>query len=329
MPLLDQMYREFESELWPTVPDAHLDEEVAEVRELVSGAGLGFVADDGGEAQGFVLARRLTPSRVRITDLYVRPEARRRGVAEALTRAVLDAYEGDGVEEVQIEVSPGNTRARTVYEHWGFREELVQLVVPLPALASRLVRGEDAESSYGSIHVQTDDVDAIARAVEIYVPRLPGRSRGSLVTQPRAGYVAVYDDVCDRDPAALRRLAKEISTRTGLVAIVLGIEAQAVVRMILFDRGGIVDEYASLPEYHGPLPPGEVVALAANPVVVERYTSAPQAEVRAATPTASSPADLPPAAELLERLASTLGVEGATHGWADAPDLPGAVRLDR
>ena len=44
--------------------------------------------------------------------------------------------------------------------------------------------------------------------------------------------------------------------------------------MILFDRGGIVDEYASVPEFHGPLPPGEVVALHANPVVVERYTGA-------------------------------------------------------
>ena len=55
-------------------------------------------------------------------------------------------------------------------------------------------------------------------------------------------------------------------------------------RMIVFDRGGIVDEYASVPEFHGPLPPGEVIALHANPVVVERYTGASQASVRAAAP---------------------------------------------
>ena len=111
----------------------------------------------------------------------------------------------------------------------------------------------------------------------MYVPRLPGRSAGSIVSQPRGGYVTVYDDVCDRDPAMLRRLAKDISSRTGLVVLAVGVEEEAVARMILFDRGGIVDEYASVPEYHGALPPGEVVALRANPVVVERYTGASQA----------------------------------------------------
>ena len=113
--------------------------------------------------------------------------------------------------------------------------------------------------------------------------------------------MTVYDDVCDRDPAMLRRLAKEISSRTGLVVIAIGVEQEALVRMILFDRGGIVDEYASVPEFYGALPPGEVVALHANPVVVERYTGASQAAVRAAAPVAASPADLPPARELAGR----------------------------
>ena len=163
----------------------------------------------------------------------------------------------------------------------------------------------------------------------MYVPRLPGRSAGSIVTQPRGGYVTVYDDVCDRDPAMLRRLAKEISSRTGLVVIAVGVEEEAVVRMILFDRGGIVDEYASVPEYHGPLPPGEVVALHANPVVVERYTGASQAAIRAATPVAGVPSELPPARELLAGLAGALGLSGAEHGWADAPESDAAIRIDR
>ena len=38
--------------------------------------------------------------------------------------------------------------------------------------------------------------------------------------------------------------------------------------MILFERGSIVDEYLSVPEFYGPLPPGDVVGLAANPRVV-------------------------------------------------------------
>jgi hypothetical protein len=151
------------------------------------------------------------------------------------------------------------------------------------------------------------------------------------VTQPRNGYVTVYDDVCDRDPAMLRRLAKELSSRTGLVVITVGIEEEALLRMIIFDRGGIVDEYASIPEFHGPLPPGEVIAMHANPVVVERYTGASQASVRAAAPVANAPADLPPASELLAGLAGVLGLSGAEHGWADAPvaDADAIHRMDR
>jgi hypothetical protein len=100
--------------------------------------------------------------------------------------------------------------------------------------------------------------------------------------------------------------------------------------MILFDRGGIVDEYASVPEYHGPLPPGEVIAMHANPVVVERYTGGSQAAIRAATPVAAMPSELPPARELLAGIAGALGLSGAEHGWADAPEGDGAViRIDR
>ena len=164
--------------------------------------------------------------------------------------------------------------ARTAYARWGFRDEVLVLATPVAALAERLGESDAIASSFGSIHAQTDDVDAILKSVEMFVPRLPGRSAGSIVTQPRGGYVTVYDDVCDRDPAMLRRLAKEISSRTGLVVISIGVEQEALVRMILFDRGGIVDEYASVPEFYGSLPPGEVVALHANPVVVERYTGA-------------------------------------------------------
>ena len=200
----------------------------------------------------------------RITDLFVTPSARRTGVAEALTRAVVDRFAADGVDVVDLEVMASNAAARATYAHWGFRDEVLVLAAPVAVLAERL-GAPAAAPSFGSIHVQTDDVDRIVTAVEMYVPRLPGRSAGSMVSQPRGGYVTVYDDVCDRDPAMLRRLAKEISSRTGLVVVAVGVEEEAVARMILFDRGGIVDEYASVPEYHGALPPGEVVGAAREP----------------------------------------------------------------
>jgi hypothetical protein len=275
------------------------------------------------------LARRRGPLVGRITDLYVRPHARRTGVADALTRAVVERFAADGVEVVDLEVMASNTVARSTYATWGFRDEVIVLAAPLAVLAERL-GATPAAASFGSIHAQTDDVDPILKAVEMMVPRLPGRSAGSIVTHPRGGYVTVYDDVCDRDPAMLRRLAKEISSRTGQVVIAVGVEEEAVARMILFDRGGIVDEYASVPEYHGPLPPGEVVALHANPVVIERYTGCSQAAVRAATPVAASSAELPPARELLAGLAGALGLSGADHGWSDAPESDATViRIDR
>ena len=329
LPLLHDLWRSFCAER-PPPPHVALDveQELREVDEIVRD-GVALVAEDAdGAVTGFALARRAAGAPARLSDLYVRPEARRRGVAEALLRELAEILAASGAELLDLEVAADNDVARAVYRRWGFREELLTLAVPLADLRDRLAV-DGGGPTFGSIHVQTDDVDAVVRAVEIYVPRLPGASRGSIVTPPRGGYVAVYDDVCDRDPEMLRRLARSIGNRTGHVVLTLGIEAGAVVRLILFDRGGIVDEYASVPEHHGPLPPGEVVALAANPVVLERYTGASREAVREATPTASSPADLPPPRELLAALADALRVEGALHGWSDAPPIAGAVRLER
>jgi hypothetical protein len=72
-----------------------------------------------------------------------------------------------------------------------------------------------------------------------------------------------------------------------------------------------VDEYQSVPDYFGPLPPGDVVALNANPTVVSRLTGAEPARVRAVARTAASPEDLPPAEELLAQIAGVMGLEGA------------------
>jgi len=329
LPVLEELWRAFTAEVPPPAHEVVDDEtELAEIRGIVE-SGLGWVAEKDGAAVGMILAQRRGPRVGRITDLYVRPSERRAGVAEALAREVVARFAADGVDTVDLEVMASNAAARTAYARWGFRDEVLVLATPVAALAERLGESEVIASSFGSIHAQTDDVDAILKSVEMFVPRLPGRSAGSIVTQPRGGYVTVYDDVCDRNPAMLRRLAKEISSRTGLVVISVGVEQEALVRMIIFDRGGIVDEYASVPEFYGSLPPGEVVALHANPVVVERYTGAAQAAVRATAPVGASPADVPPARELQAALAATLGLTGAEHGWAEAPAEASEHRIDR
>jgi hypothetical protein len=64
-----------------------------------------------------------------------------------------------------------------------------------------------------------------------------------------------------------------------------------------------------VPQYRGALPPGDVIALGANPTVVARLTGADPHRVREIARTADSPGDLPPADELYEEIATLMGVK--------------------
>lgn len=323
------LWRQFDHEIPPPTHAGPADvaKELGEMREIIDSE-IAFVAeDDDGTPVGFALARRRAPGFGTLTDLYVARDARRSGIGTELMREVLAAFRDAGVAQLDLDVQASNHVARSLYTRWGLEDEVVIMTGAIDALEARLGRQEAA--SFGSIHIQSDDLSAVEQAVRQFVPRLPGGSRGSLVAPPRGGWIAVYDDVCDRNPDMLRRLARELSDRMGAVTVLLGVEREELVRMILFERGRIVDEYLSVPEFYGPLPPGDVVGLAANPTVVSRLTGADPDPVRRVARTAPSPAELPPARELLAELAAVLRVEGAETGWADAPELEGAVRVDR
>ena len=163
------------------------------------------------------------------------------------------------------------------------------------------------------------------RAVGQFVPL--GQSEGTIVAPPRNGWTAVYDAACDRDPELLRRLARELSDRMGAITLSIGVEHGQVVHYLIYERGRMVDEYLSVPDQYGPLPPGDAVALGANATVVARLTGADPREIRSIARTARSPADLPPPAELLARLAAAMKIEGAEHGYAEAGEIVGAQRL--
>lgn len=326
--LLVQLWDEFAGPgpLPPWVPDAR----ALSLREIdvALADGVVVLALDDTAAHGFAAGLLRSPALAEVTELYVRPDARRRGLGRTLLAAVVGALREQGAEYVNVEVAPDNGVARTVYEHAGFRPEALRLVGEAAELERRLDRFGSGET-FGSIHVQTDDEPAVERAVRQFVPRLPGASRGSLVAPPRNGWVAVYDDVCDRDPRQLHRLGRELSDRLGAVVAVVGVTDGAVVRYALLERGTVMDEYASVPEHDGPLPPGDVVALAANPRVAARLTGADAESVRTVARQAPSPADLPPARELVALVAGALGIEGAGHGWADAPELEGVRHVVR
>ena len=64
--------------------------------------------------------------------------------------------------------------------------------------------------------------------------------------------------------------------------LALGIERGAVVRLVAFERGQMMDEYLSVPEFYGALPPGDAMALRANPTLLARLTGGKAPAIRAA-----------------------------------------------
>jgi hypothetical protein len=244
--------------------------------------------------------------------------------SEEVLRELVARAREQGEERITVETSH---EAGDAWIRAGFAELARVLEAPLEALEQHLDARE--RPSFGSVQVQTDDVDAVVRAVRQYVPRLPGGSRGSVVLPPQDGWTSVYDELCDREPEMLRRLAKEISDRMGALVLVMGVEESAVVRYVALERGRVVDEYLSVPEYYGPLPPGEVIALGANPRLMARLTGAEPEDVRVAARTARSPNELPAASNLLEDLAGVFGVPRGAFGYEQAAAVDGAIELPR
>ena len=311
LPALETLWHAFLLEVpEPAHVDVVVETELDEIREVVE-AGLAFVAERDGSPVGYALARRNGLRHARLTDLFVSPEARGDGVATALVREVVSALDGD-IEALDLEVTATNASARAVYQRWGFRDDLVVMVAQVEQLRERLAPGRHA-TSFASVHVQTDDRAWVERAVVEFARRVG--SSGSRVEGPRNGWTAVYDTAADVDPNVHLRWARELSERLGAVVIAVALELDHVVRLVALERGGIVDEYLSVPEFYGALAPGDVIGLAANPTVLARLTGADPAAVKAVARTASSPAELPPPRELLAAIAAVLGLEGTGYGF--------------
>jgi ribosomal protein S18 acetylase RimI-like enzyme len=262
------------------------------------GSQVGFLAEDDDGVFAYAFAKPPEHGRAHLTEIYVRPRRRRSGVTKALVRSLLEALDA---EWLSLEVLTSNEQARAVWERLGFRE-----IERLMIARTSDIRVDDraAGPSYGAIYLQTDDEAPIRRALGRFVPRLPEAQ----LTGPRNGWLELTDARLDEEPKLLLRLAQELSAATGQVVASLGVEEGAVVRYALFEAGRGVDEYLSVPDYYGRLPPGDAIALAANPTVVARLTGADPARVRAVARTASSPADLPPADELYRQLAEVLRI---------------------
>lgn len=301
--LLRSLAERLESELaGPPYPQHAPEVERAKVERMVAD-GVALLAEEEGEAVGYVLAGYgdQGPTTVYVSGLWVDPASRGRGIGHELLRRVGGEALARGSTHFVLDVDSENRQAIAFFEHLGFEEGAKILRLGIERF---LQEREPPAESIGALHVQSDDTPAVERAVVEYLPRLV---RGALSeVEPGQGWTTVRIAPFDRD--VLRKLGAELSYRFG-VTVLLTLEEGAVVRFVIHNQGRMVDEYLSVPEYFGPLPRGDAVALRANPTVVARLTGASPASVRAATPNGDRPSDLPPPDELYVQIAEVMGLQ--------------------
>jgi ribosomal-protein-alanine N-acetyltransferase len=278
------------------------DQEWSDVQKNLA-TGAVFLAEDDAGPVGVARLDEPQQGSSHVHLVFVRPRARRQGVTKALLRACADAARQQGAQTVSLEVLLANDVARATWQHLGFKDVWVGMAQPLDTLDARLAEAEGADEWRATTHVQSDDELSVERAVAQFLPRLQA-------PDVRSGdsWMRVTDPVLDRDRDAHGRLAKELSERLGAVTVALALEGP-VVRFRLYERGRMVDEYLSVPNYYGELPKGDELALAANPTLVSRLTGADRDDVKRVARTAAAPAELPPALELYEQIARLMRLE--------------------
>jgi [ribosomal protein S18]-alanine N-acetyltransferase len=281
------------------------------------------VAEADGEIVGMAKGE-LREGLGHVSFVYLKPEARGQGGGNELVRVLAAHFREQGVAHVSLNVELPNDEALAYWRRLGFTDYRRSLLTDLDSLEQRLAGGE--EPSTGSVHLQTDDQAAVEKAVVRWAPRV-ARTAATVVSAPENGWIGVYDEVAGGEPDRLRKLASELSYVISGVVVALGIERGEVVRLVAFERGQMMDEYMSVPEYYGALPPGDAMALRANPTLLARLTGGKAPAIRTAAATAGSPAELPPPEEVAGGLAAALGIPRAVVGFEEAKGLPGSVTV--
>jgi len=97
-----------------------------------SGHAIGFVAVEGDRAIGFIAAyvgryrdgsiQHDARQAVTLTRAWVDPQARRRGVGQALANAVISWARDRAAQELEVQVTQGNVPAASLYSRLGFTD---------------------------------------------------------------------------------------------------------------------------------------------------------------------------------------------------------------
>lgn len=300
---LRELWEEFQREV-PDPPgfiEESWDEEWTDTSRQLDAGGV-FLAEDDGKVVGVAKIDTPRHGAMHVHLVHVRPDARRHGVAKALLRECAAHARESGVQTITLHVLMTNEPARTIWGRLGFAEISTFMAAAVDDLDVRL--GEDAPGERrATTHVQTDDEVSVERAIAHFLPRL-----ASPDVRNTDSWIRVADPALDEDRDAHGRFAHELSDRLGAVTVALAIEGE-VVRLRLYERGRMVDEYLSVPTYYGPLSTGDQLALAANPTLISRLTGADREAVHRVAVTAASPAELPHASQLYEDLARLMGLE--------------------
>ena len=297
------LWEEFEAEV-PAPPgdDETFEEDWVDVAvDLERGAV--YLAEDDEGPLGIVRLSAAQRDLVTITHAHVSERGRRGGVLKALLAAALADVKTQGATYVGLEVLETNTTARQVWARLGFEDVKRVMATSFDRLEERL-QDRSPGTHRATTHVQSDDELSVHRAVAQFVPRLE-----SARVDASESWIRVVDAVFDEDREAHGRFAKELSDRLGAVTVALALEGE-VVRFRLYERGRMVDEYLSVPNYYGELSKGDELALAANPTLIARLTGADKEDVRRVARTADSPGELPAAPELYDQIARLIGVDG-------------------
>ena len=170
IPLIRELFREFMLEL----EDApHRDDDTEEdLAKIEAGLGNGWyvlIAEHDGAPAGLAVAEKSGARVGYVSSLYVRPAARGNRLASVLVHEIVERLAAQGVEVLEIDVLASNEAACAIYERWGFTPVQLSLGAPLTTLQQRLARSDGP--TFGSVHVQTDDLGAVERAVQKTLPR--------------------------------------------------------------------------------------------------------------------------------------------------------------
>jgi len=95
----------------------------ADWQHRIRGGGnfLAYAAELGAVAAGIVGGFEAEPETIELVSLWVTPQARGRGIGQALVQAVIDWARARSICRVHLWVAENNHPARALYERCGFR----------------------------------------------------------------------------------------------------------------------------------------------------------------------------------------------------------------